>query len=83
MKVCICYTVPSTLEFAAATIQKMISEGTEVSVICSNESQLSAFAARFNIPYYVVAFDRGYNLVGDLKALRHLIKLFRSNSVDL
>lgn len=83
MKVCICYTVPSTLEFAAATIQKLISEGAEVSVICSNESQLSAFAARFNIPYYVVAFDRGYNLVGDLKALRHLIKLFRSIKPDV
>lgn len=83
MKVCICYTVPSTLEFATATIQRLISEGAEVSVICSNESQLSAFAARFNIPYYVVSFDRGYNLVADMKALMSLIKLFRSLKLDV
>lgn len=83
MKVCICYTVPSTLEFATETIQRLISEGAEVSVICSNKSQLSAFAARFNIPYYVVAFDRGYNIIADLKALKHLIMLFSSIKPDV
>lgn len=83
MKVCICYTVPSTLEFATATIKRLISEGAEVFVICSNESQLSKFATQFNIKYYVVPFDRGYNLVADIKALILLIKLFRFIKPDV
>lgn len=83
MKVCFCYTVPITLEFATSTIKALQEAGVEVCVVSSNESQLSAFASRYGIPYYVVNFNRGYSVGADLKALWRLIRLFRAIKPDV
>lgn len=83
MKVCFCYTVPGTLDFAIPTIRKMKEKGIEVVVISSNQEKLAQLASKLTIEYHVVNFSRGYNLISDIKALYKLIKVLKRLKPDV
>ena len=83
MKVCFCYTVPSTLQFAVATVNKLKENGVDVVLISSDNDELSKIAALLGIQYYSVDFCRGYNIIADIKALYNLFRLFKTIRPDI
>ena len=83
MKVCICYTVPITLQFAIPTIIKLKEKGVDIVLISSNRDELAKIAARLNVQHYAVEFYRGYNIIADFKAILKLFNLFRTTHPDM
>ena len=83
MKVCFCYTVPSTLQFAEATVVKLKDKGIDVVLVSSDNKALSKIASRLGVQYYAVDFCRGYDIISDFKAIFKLFRLFKIIKPDI
>ena len=83
MKVCFCYTVPSTLQFAEATVIKLKDKGIDVVLVSSDDKALSKIASRLGVQYYDVDFCRGYDIISDFKAIFKLFRLFKTIKPDI
>lgn len=83
IKVCYVVTIPLTIEsFFIPQLQYLAANGFDVTVVCSNDSNLQEKLGE-SIRFYPIDIPRGISVGGSIYALKTLTRFFKKEKFDL
>ncbi len=82
-KICYIVTISATIKaFFVKQLQYLANNGYDVTVICSNDDKLKNILGD-NIRYIPLDMPRGISIIGSIKSIRKLKKIFKEENFDL
>ena len=82
-KICYVVTLATTIEsFFIPQLQYLSDHGLDIHVICSKENRLQELLGE-KIKYIPLDMPRGISIIGTLKAIIELIKIFKREKYDM
>lgn len=81
-KICYITTIPGTMGFFKDQLNYLDENGFDVTVICSYGKQLKE-KINSSVHYIPVEIPRGISIIGSLRAIKNLLKIFQEQNFDL
>ena len=81
-KICYITTIPGTMEFFKGQLNYLDKNGFDVTVICSYGKQLKE-KMNPSVHHIYVEIPRGISIIGSLRAVKNLFKIFQEQNFDL
>ena len=85
-KICIVVTMSSSVDnWIKPFIHEYLDNGFDLTIVCNATSEYTkSFKKQYdNVTFISYAFPRGVNVIGSIKSIRFLSKLFKNNKYDL